>query len=580
ITFWFQPWYVIWLIPLAPLAKEPFVRRQGTVLAMGALLTYAVSNFLLIGESSASRDLFVQFFEILVTFAPLLFLRAAPYEQGWFSVVRRYAGSLGEGLAQHPVFWERTMLALVLIVAALLRLLRLGNLFAPLPTGSAEISTLKEISGDLKLVLTDPQGLHGPFAAIQKALVYVFGPTPLAALLPSAVIGTLTVYVIYLLTREILRQGQWKGATTICLLAALLAATSRWHVSLSRSGMEVILLPLLMCTATLWLLMAMRLSGLAVAARRGAGQAGATEPYTRRALLLYAGCGICIGLASDLAPGLWLLPLLVVAFLVVWRLRHPQLFNYWRLQVIVLFGTALLSGLPTIGYFASTRVGLPPGSPFLARSSVQSQPGPGILTLEFWGQVLRNIGDVLRLIIKQDYTSGYPAVGGSPIIPVLLAPIFILGLVILLVRWRNPAAVALLLLTALPLVVCIAIGEPTGVIEAASVLPATCIIPALALYAFFSFLGHLPIVLDRMNGVRVFTTPEQIGRVLLLLFLLVSTIRTFFWYFEATLPSRSGTQQTPSWTVPKDDIADAGQRTWHLSVSRLPGSQAWEFVRR
>lgn len=589
ITFWFQPWYVVWLLPLAPLSREPFVRRQGTVLALGALLTYAVSNFLLIGESSASRDILVQFFEILVTFAPLLFLRAAPYEQGWFSVVRRYAGSFGEGLTQHPVFWERTMLILVLIVAALLRLLRLGNLFAPFPTGSAEISTLKEISSDLKLVLIDPQGLHGPFVAIQKALVYFFGPTPLAALLPSAVIGTLTVYVIYLLTREILRQGQWKGATSISLLAALLAATSRWHVSLSRSGMEVILLPLLMCTAMLWLLMALRLSGRAAdnpndsddSAQSDASQVETSQPDTRRrVLLLYAGCGISTGLACDMAPGLWLLPMLVLAFLVVWRLRHPHLFKYWRQQLAVLLGTTLISGLPTIGYFLSARFGLPPGSPVLARSSVQTAPTPSIFTLDFWGQVLRNIGDVLRLLISQDYTSGYPAVGTSPIIPVLLAPIFILGLVILIMRWRNPAAMALLLLTALPLVACIAIGAPTGVIEAASVLPATCIIPALGLYQFFTFLGHLPIVLDRMNGVRVFTTPEQIGRILLLLFLVVSTIRTFFWYFEATLPARGGSQQTPSWTAPKDSVASVTLYNVPLTVSRHSNSPGWEIVRR
>ena len=583
ITFWFQPWYVIWLLPLAPLADDPFVLRQGTVLAMGALLTYAVSNFLLIGESNTSRDIFVQFFQILVTFAPLLFLQAASSpERSWFTIARRYLGSLGAGLTQHPVFWERTMLALALIVAAMLRLLRLGNLFAPLPTGSAEISTLKEISSDLKLVLTDPQGLHGPFVAIQKALVYIFGPTPFAALLPSAVIGTVTVYVIYLLAREILRQGEWKGAGTISLLAALLAATSRWHVSLSRSGMEVILLPLLMCTATLWLLMALRLSGSSrnvtiTGDAGGLGNAPERNPR-RRVLLLFAGCGICTGLASDLAPGLWLLPLLVLAFLVVWRLRHPHLFNDWRRQLAVLIGAALVSGLPTIAYFASSRLGLPPGSPLLARSSVQARPGPGVFSLAFWGQVLRNIGDVLRLLVSQDYTSGYPAVGGSPIIPVLLAPIFILGLVILLVRWRNPAAMALLLLTALPIAACIAIGEPTGVIEAASVLPATCVIPAVALYEFFSFLGHLPIVFDRLSGVRVFTTPEQIGRVLLLLFLLVSTIRTFFWYFEATLPTRSGSQQTPSWTIPSQSVADDARPARRIVV-QPPGAPGWEIVR-
>jgi hypothetical protein len=324
--------------------------------------------------------------------------------------------------------------------------------------------------------------------------------------------------------------------------------------------------------------MALRLSGKAAATKPGEPVDAQVVRTRRRALLLYAGCGICTGLACDLAPGLWLLPMLVLTFLVVWRLRHPHLFKYWRQQLAVLVGIALVSGLPTIGYFLSLRYGLPPGSPLLARSSVQASPGPGILSLDFWGQVLRNVGDVLRLLISQDFTSGYPAVGSSPIIPVLLTPIFIIGLVILLVRWKNPTAMALLLLTALPLVASIAIGASTGVIEAASVLPATCIIPALALYEIFTFLGHLPIVLDRMNGVRVFTTPEQIGRVLLLLFLVVSTIRTFFWYFESTLPSRAGSQQTPSWTAPKDSVAQVTLYGGKHIVARPPGGPVWEIV--
>ena len=69
-------------------------------------------------------------------------------------------------------------------------------------------------------------------------------------------------------------------------------------------------------------------------------------------------------------------------------------------------------------------------------------------------------------------------------------------------------------------------------IEAATVLPAICIIPALAIYTVGGVLGRLPIALDRINGARVFSTPEQIGRVLLFVFLVISAIRTFFWYFE------------------------------------------------
>ena len=580
ITFWFQPWYIVWLIPLAALSDEPFVRRQGPIFALGALMTYAVSNFLLVGETGLAHDLFEQFFTILVAFVPLLLLRASPYEQGWAEVVRRYAGSIGRSLLVSPIFAERLALFLVLIVAALLRLLHLGSLVQSLPTSGAAAGTLKEVSADLRLYVSDPQGLHGPFGAVQGVLVFIFGPTPAAALLPSAIIGTLTVFVIYLLAQEILRQGWGRGNTAVALVAALLAATSRWHLSLSRSGMEVVLLPLLMCLAVYWLLLAFRLGAppvpVAQARRISHRRAAhtrhkrqrrqtqaATQPQPehamlaaegstmRRTLLLYAGCGVCTGLACDLAPGLWLLPLLVIGFLLVWRWRVPEWFTTVRPRLAVLSGMALLTGLPTLGYFLSRVVGFPAGSPVLARTSVATAPGPGPLSMSFWGQVAHNAGQVLGLFARQDYSAGYPASGGSTIIPLLLSPIFFLGLAILLVRWRNLTALALLLLVALPLVASVAVGTPTSVIEAAATLPAMCIVPALALYEVGQFLGHLPIVLDRINGARIFTTPEQIGRVILLVFLLVTTIRTFFWYFEATLPNTAPhSDNSPSWIGP------------------------------
>jgi hypothetical protein len=107
-------------------------------------------------------------------------------------------------------------------------------------------------------------------------------------------------------------------------------------------------------------------------------------------------------------------------------------------------------------------------------------------------------------------------------------------------------SLALALLLALPLVATVTASAPVSIIEAASVLPATCIVPAVALYEAAAWVGRLPIVLDRLNGVRVFTTPEQIGRIALFLFLSVSALRTFYWYFEATLPSSGANTYTPS----------------------------------
>jgi hypothetical protein len=571
ITFWFQPWYVVWLLPLAALAREPFVRRQGAVLAAGALLTYAVSNYFPVGTSGIGRDLFVQFFEVLITFAPLLLLRAAPYQDGWGSIVRQYARAAGEGLRFQPMYWERAMLALVLIVAALLRLLRLGDLFAALPRATSSSGALREVSADLKLYLADPRGLHSPFVALQGLMVHLFGRTPLAALLPAAVIGTLTVLVIYLLAYEVTRQENGQGMRGVALLAALFAATSGWHVSLSRSGMELVLLPLLVSTGVYCLLLGLRLNAVrigaavtpkppAIALPTASGSASAATPAVpsmgllsgdhslalgRRCLLLFAACGLCTGLACDIAPGLWLLPLLVAGVLLAWRWRRPGWFVRLRVGLLVLLGTAVVSGMPAIWTFLSGAVGFPAGSLILAHSRGPT-PTPVIVSAAFWERVVGNGGSVLHVLIAQDYSAGYPASGGTPILPAGLGWLFFLGLALVLVRWRSMTSLALVLLIALPLLASMAVSAPAGVIEAAAVLPATCIVPAVALYALAVFLGHLPIVLDRIHGTRVFSSPEQIGRILLLVFLVVATLRTFFWYFEATLPSTPPNQWIPT----------------------------------
>ena len=47
--------------------------------------------------------------------------------------------------------------------------------------------------------------------AAQGVLVHIFGENAFAVLLPSAIIGSLTVLVIYLMTSEIMRLGGLAG---------------------------------------------------------------------------------------------------------------------------------------------------------------------------------------------------------------------------------------------------------------------------------------------------------------------------------------------------------------------------------
>ncbi|HEV2405916.1 MAG TPA: glycosyltransferase family 39 protein, partial [Ktedonobacterales bacterium] len=455
ITFWFQPWYVIWLLPLAALAKDPFVRHQSTFLAAGALMTYAVGNYLLVNETGLARDMFVQFFEILVVFGPLLILQSATRDTGWSSIARKYARLFGAGLRSRPVALERLMLALILIVATLLRLLRLGDLFVAAPNGSAEVGILTKASGDLRLFLEDPKGLQGPFVAIQGFLVRIFGQTPFAALLPSAILGSLTVLMVYLVTEEILRHGNLAGSRIVALLAALLAATSHWHVSLSRSGTEVVAIPLLLLLAVYWLLLALREEKPVMAAQPIEGRLGARDArrrhsrpirsrplarptrLDRRRALLYAGAGVCTGLACDTSPGLWLVPLLVLGVLLIWRLSAASKSAPPKAGVAVLAGGAILAGIPVIWHYINSAVGFPAGSSVLARAGQPAAPSPSIFSIAFWQPVGHNALAVIHLLLSQDYSAGYPSVGGTPIIPTLLGPFFYLGLAVIIYRWRN-----------------------------------------------------------------------------------------------------------------------------------------------
>jgi hypothetical protein len=264
-------------------------------------------------------------------------------------------------------------------------------------------------------------------------------------------------------------------------------------------------------------------------------------------MLLFAGCGVASGLASDLAPGLWLLTLLVLGLLLVARWQEPHWYRKSRSGLAVLVTCAALTGLPGIwNYYLSPHFGFPAGSTALARTNAAVAGSPSVLSQGYWLRVAGNAGGVLHILTTQDYSAGWPSNGGTPILPGIFVPFFYVGIALIVWRWRRLSSSTLLLLVGLPLIASVAGGTEPSVIEAASVLPATCIIPALALYEVAQLLGRLPIALDRAHGARVFATPERIGRVLLMVFLVVSTLRTFYWYFQATLPATPPNANIPS----------------------------------
>lgn len=529
VTFWYQPWYIVWVLPLAALAPDNILRRHAAMLALGGMLTYVVQYFAFVNQPELERNFFIQFFLVIVAFAPLLILHHGGEQSAWRASLTRAFGGLS-GFVQHrPALFSRITLGLILCVAAILRLVKLGS--ADDATSGA---LLRKVSGNLSLSVADARGLDGVFGFLRSLTMAVFGHTTFALLLPTAIIGTLTVWLIYGLTSELFAVTLPERRQTIALLAALFAATAQWHVALSRSGVEVVMLPLLVCAAllALWRSQQMYHQPDAVGApRTAAGEQANIDPHRLR-LLVQA--GLCVGLMSDLVPSLWPMPVALITFcLVVWWRERVNYANS-TFEAVALSASTFLAGLPTLWFYTSRVVGFPAGSGVLAYSPVHHASELSPFTFAFWQQVGTNLVMVTRVLITQDYDAAGPSAGGIPILPALIIPFVLVGAFLALRRWRRPEAATLAALAALPFVVSLAVIATPNVIEAATVLPIACILPALGLEAAGHLLATVPGVVTGPTN-TVFISRQNLLRVALLLLLLVATVSTFFWYFAATL---------------------------------------------
>ncbi len=252
-----------------------------------------------------------------------------------------------------------------------------------------------------------------------------------------------------------------------------------------------------------------------------------------RRLRLLALMGLCIGLMGDLEPGLWPMPLLLllVTLGMWWRRRAEG--RAALLDAAAQDGGIILAALPAFWYPLSRVWGFPPSSPFLARDAVR-QPALAPFTVSFWQHVPQNLWNVAQVLVTQNYNAAGPVAGDIPILPALLLPFVIIGAGIALRRWRNAESVMLGVLALLPFGVALAVAEPVSVIEAATVLPIACILPALGLEEVAHWLATVSLVVTGPVN-TVFISRRNMLTVALLLILLIATVSTFFWYFASTI---------------------------------------------
>jgi 4-amino-4-deoxy-L-arabinose transferase-like glycosyltransferase len=353
---------------------------------------------------------------------------------------------------------EWVLLALITLLALSLRVYRLNAI--PLGLHSDEgfngYEARRVLEERRPFVFFEEELGEEPMHIHLVALFFaLFGQSPFVIRLTSAAIGTITVPLLYLLTKEIFRSERGeRAASHMGLMSALWLALSYWHLNYSRLGMEPITLPL-MITATAFLFWRARRTGR---------------------VLFYALCGLMLGLtmytyrASRLVPFVFLL-YVCCCLLLTRRLDRRLLLNW-----VVLFGVALTAFMP-LGYFALTHFDI-----YFSRAADVS-----ILNPEY------NQGSPIRalltstaktaasfLVLPDPNWRQNPA--QRPLLDSLTGLLFVVGLALTVRGWRKPSYLFLLVWLAvmlLPAVLSLS-GVPHSS-RSIGLLPLACILPAVGL---------------------------------------------------------------------------------------------------
>ena len=142
----------------------------------------------------------------------------------------------------------------ILITALLLRVVFIGSIPSGLFTDEASnaydaysiLHTLRDQYGEFLpwYFKSANDYREGLYTYLMVPFIKLFGLTTFGARITSAVIGTLTVFIVYHLAKEIFNQK-------IGLLSALFLAILPWHIHFSRVTFRAILVPCLFCLSLL-----------------------------------------------------------------------------------------------------------------------------------------------------------------------------------------------------------------------------------------------------------------------------------------------------------------------------------------
>ncbi len=350
-------------------------------------------------------------------------------------------------------------IALLLLVAAFFRLWQIGaippGLFGDEATDG--LDALDVLAGRGAIFFPANYGREGLHMWIVAAVFRLMGVTPLALRLPSAIAGIATVLATYWLGLELARAAAADAdrddtslrpragasyARLVPLLAALYVATSYWHVHFSRFGIRGVFTPLCAALAFAAFWRGINRQSGAAAPRRGDRWAG--WPRADAASFAWFGLGgVFLGLSLHFYTASRFFPFFLTGFLILdWlvarlggRAERALLRSHFS-GILLFFIVAGLIFAPLALYFVQH-----PGS-FTQRAAE--------VAVTKAADPLRRMAQAAAANVAQFFVPG----AGDPeqfynlprraVFDLPTALLALIGIAVLLRRWRTPAALFLL----------------------------------------------------------------------------------------------------------------------------------------
>ncbi len=355
---------------------------------------------------------------------------------------------------------ELLLLTLIMLLASFLRLYRIDELPPALhgDTAYKGVAAVRILQGEHPVFFEESWGGIEPmYMYILAVFFHFFGMTPLIIKALSAMLGIITVPILYLLAREL------SGSRIVGLLASSWLAISYWHVSYSRLGWEIILAPLfpIVTVYFLW---------------RGLKSGQWKE---------FVWAGLSLGAALYTYQAMRFLPILTFFYLSYRAVRERGFWKAYRTRLVLFLGVALLVFIPLGSYFATHP------DTILRRAREVSIFNPEKNPEGFLRSVVRSAARIVGMYNLRGDPLWRHNLPGRPAFDPLSSACFLLGLGICVAKRKEPAYSLLLFWLAIMSLPPI-LTPPRDVphfSRSIGALPAACIFPAIGVESTWKWLS-------------------------------------------------------------------------------------------